>query len=83
MLCPQCASGPRLFQLAPHPAMLRNRQPLPLDLRDDEARSVLRVRCHEIQLQITLPIAPGAGKGGSADILEDRGRVVVDQFPFL
>jgi len=83
MLSAQRAARPFALQLPEDVPALRGGQTPPLHLGHKQTPAVLRVACHEIDLDTSLPVTLRAGKSGPAEILEDGRRVVMDEFALL
>jgi len=83
MLSAQRAARPFAFQLPEDVPAFRDGQKPPLHLGHKQTPAVLRVGCHEIELDTSLPVTLRAGKSGPAKILEEGRRMVVNKFVLL
>jgi hypothetical protein len=79
----QRTARPFALQLSKDVLAFLDGQMTPLHFGHKKSLGVLRVRCHEIQLDTALPVPLRAGKSGPAEVLEDGRGVVMDELALL
>jgi hypothetical protein len=73
--------GPLVCKFPERNLPFRSSQVPPFHLSHEQLLAVIGIRRDQVQFDVPLPISLGAVKLGRASVFENRGSVVMDEFP--